>query len=247
MTVPFGEPRHSELVGALAAVRSRIADACAATGRDPRTVTLVAVTKTYPAADVVSLLALGALDIGESRDQEAAAKVAEVQRLRAELPEPVRAPRWHFVGRIQSRKCRSIAGYAHAVHSLDRSELVGRLAEAVRQQEREPLQVFLQVSLDGDPSRGGILPADVARLADQVLASPELALLGVMAVAPIDADPDAAFAKLREVSEQLRRTHPQASAISAGMSGDFEAAVRHGATHLRIGSALLGRRPPVFG
>lgn len=239
--------RRAELVRSRGAVRSRIVEACLAAGREPREVTLVAVTKTYPAEDVATLVGLGVLDLGENRDQEAAAKVAATALLLV-VPgqQPVR-PRWHFVGQLQRRKCRSVAGYAFAVHSIDRPELLDRLADAVGELGRDPLEVFVQVSLDDDPHRGGAAPAAVPALADAAAARPELRLRGLMAVAPLGGDADAAFARLEALSHRLREAHPGADAISAGMSGDLEAAVRHGATHLRIGTALLGRRPPDFG
>ena len=240
-----GERRRSELVTALGVLRGRIAEACAQAGRDPRTITLIAVTKTYPAADVVTLAQLGLRDVGENRDQEASAKVAQVRDLLvgSELP----APRWHFLGQIQSRKCRSIASYASCVHSLDRVEIAERLADAVAAGERDPLEVFVQLSLDADPARGGVLPAELDRVVAAVQARPQLRLRGLMAVAPLGEDPDAAFARLAEASARLRATVPEADAISAGMSGDLEAALRHGATHVRVGSALLGRRAPLIG
>ena len=240
--------RHAELLAALASVRRRLGEACAAAGREPASVTLIAVTKTYPAADAVTLLELGVADLGESRDQEASAKAAQVAALLAGGRfGPATPPRWHFVGRLQSRKCRSVARYAHSVHSLDRSELVTGLAGAVADLERDPLDVFVQVSLDGDPARGGVAAYGVRALADAVVARAELRLRGVMAVAPMTADPAAAFAGLAVVAEQVRAEHPQAVAISAGMSADLEQAVRHGSTHVRVGSALLGRRGQVFG
>jgi pyridoxal phosphate enzyme (YggS family) len=242
------DTRRADLVTALGAVRARIADACTAAGRDAGSVTLVAVTKTYPASDVLILTELGLLDIGESRDQEAAAKVGAVETALRELPDADRPrPNWHFVGRLQSRKCRSVAAYAAAVHSVDRPQLVRRLADAVDLDVRRRLDVFVQVSLDGDPDRGGVLPEGVAALAEAVGAREELRLCGVMAVAPLGADPDPAFAELAAVSQQLQSDHPHADAISAGMSDDLEAALRHGSTHVRVGTALLGRRPPVFG
>lgn len=245
MNDPDDERRRSELVTALAAVRGRIADACAQAGRDPRSVTLIAVTKTWPATDVATLVRLGVRDVGENRDQEASAKFAQVREL---LPAgQADQARWHFLGRIQSRKCRSIASYADCVHALDRVELVPRLSEAVAAAGREPLEVFVQLSLDGDPQRGGVVAGELARIADEVASAQRLRLLGLMAVAPLGADPDEAFAALADASASLRADHPQASAISAGMSGDLEAAVRHGATHVRVGSALLGRREPVIG
>lgn len=239
--------RRSELVTSLGAVRSRIAEVCAACGRSAREVTLVAVTKTYPASDVVTLARLGVRDVGENRDQEAAAKVAEVVALLAEPGEQPAPPQWHFLGRIQSRKCRSIARYAHAVHSLDRPELAARLADAAAELGRAPIQVFVQLSLDGDPARGGVLARDLTAVADAVASRAELSLCGVMAVAPLGADPDHVFAEVQQVSARLREQHPGADSISAGMSADLDAALRHGATHVRIGTALLGRRAPVIG
>jgi pyridoxal phosphate enzyme (YggS family) len=246
---PVDSARRAELAGSLGAVRARIADACVAAGREPQSVTLIAVTKTHPAADVVALVALGVGDIGESRDQEASAKVAEVAALRLARPadEPLAHLRLHFVGRLQSRKARSVAGYADAVHSVDRAELVGPLAAGVTRAGRGALDVFVQVSLDGDPSRGGV-PADrVVGLADVVAACPQLRLRGVMAIAPLAADALSAFADLAAVAARLRVAHPLADAISAGMSGDLEAAVANGSTHVRVGSALLGRSSGVFG
>lgn len=235
--------RRAELVTALGAVRARIADACETAGRDPRSVTLVAVTKTYPAEDVATLIRLGVTDVGESRDQEAAAKVvATAELLHGDAP----APHWHFVGRLQSRKCRSVASYASAVHSLDREVLVGRLADGVEAAGRPPLDVFVQVSLDGDSERGGVRPSELLDLAGTVVARPQLRLRGVMAVPPLDSDVDAQFARLADLSAGLRGRFPDADAISAGMSHDLEAAVRHGSTHVRVGTALLGRRGAVF-
>ena len=242
--------RRAELVTALAGVRARIADAATAAARDPREITLIAVTKTYPAADVVTLARLGVTEVGESRDQEARAKVTEVDRILSGQPDPPEL-HWHFVGRLQSRKARGVAGYAAAVHSVDRADLVDRLAAATAAEAertgRPPLDVFVQVSLDADPGRGGALPADVPGLAAAVAAAAHLRLCGVMAVAPLGSDPGPAFERLAELSVRLRADHPDAVMISAGMSGDLEAAIAHGATHVRVGSALLGRREPVFG
>jgi PLP dependent protein len=198
-------------------------------------VVLVAVTKTRPASDVALLHELGVRDVGESKDQEAAAKVEQLAGL-ADL-------RWHFVGRLQRNKARSVAGYATAVHSVDRGRLLTALSEGAVRADRE-LDVLLQVSLDGDPGRAGVLAADLPALADLAAGAPGLRLAGLMAVAPLGADPEPAFTRLAELSADLLTRHPQARWISAGMSGDLEAAVSAGATHVRIGSALLGRRPP---
>lgn len=222
--------RPAELAAALAALEERLSAACTAAGRARDELVLVAVTKTRPASDVAVLRDLGVRDVGENRAQEASAKAAEVTGVR-----------WHFVGGLQTNKARSVAAFADAVHSVDRPELVPALsAGAVR--AGRTLEVLLQVSLDGDPARAGALRADLPGLAQAAAGADGLRLAGVMAVAPRDADPAAAFAALAEVSAAVRVDHPQASWISAGMSGDLEQAVAAGATHLRIGTALLGRR-----
>lgn len=228
--------RRDELAGALAALERRLAAACAAAGRPRDAVLLVAVTKTRPASDVALLAALGVRDVGESKDQEAAGKVAAL----ADGP-PLR---WHFVGRLQRNKARSVAAYAHVVHSVDRVPLVAALSDGARRAERE-LGVLLQVSLDGDPDRAGALPDDLPRLADEVAAAEGLRLDGLMAVPPLQGSAEADFARLAEAASRLRADHPQAVEVSAGMSGDLEVAVAAGATIVRVGTALLGHRPPV--
>jgi PLP dependent protein len=227
--------RRAEIAAALAQVERRLSAACAAAGRAREEVVLVAVTKTRPASDVALLHELGVRDVGESKDQEAAAKAQQL----AGLP----GVRWHFVGRLQRNKARSVARYATAVHSVDSERLVTALSEGAARAGRD-LDVLLQVSLDGDPGRAGVLPADLPALADAAARAPGLRLTGLMAVAPLGADPEPAFTRLAELSADLRRQHPAAGWLSAGMSGDLEAAVSAGATHVRIGSALLGRRPP---
>lgn len=239
---PGPDQRRAELVTALGAVRARIADACAAAGRDQREVTLIAVTKTRPAADIATLARLGVLDIGENKDQEARAKIAEL----ADEPDLARDLRWHMVGRVQTNKARSVVRYAHAVHSVDRPKLVRALAAAAAEHRSATLDVFVQVSLDGDTERGGVAADGLTALADAVAERPELRLRGLMAVPPVGADPDGAFARLASLAERVRADHPAADALSAGMSGDLEAAVRHGSTHVRVGTALLGRRNHIF-
>jgi len=235
------EARRAEIAENLAAVEDRIAAACSAAGRDRSEVTLIAVTKTFPATDVGHLAALGVRDVGENRDQDAAGKVAECRR--AGVPDL----RWHFVGQLQRNKAGSVATYAQVVHSVDRSRLVTALDRAAESAGRR-LVALVQVDLRAEPvddGRGGAAPDDVAALADEVAATGRLDLGGVMAVAPADEDPAAAFARLAQVAARLRRDHPAAAVVSAGMSGDLEAAVEHGATHLRVGTALLGSRPPL--
>lgn len=243
MTAPsVGGVRDAELVTTLGAVRARIADACAAAGRDPQTVTLIAVTKTCPASDVATLARLGVLDVGESKDQEARAKIAEL----ADFAWPPIGVRWHLVGRLQTNKARSVVSYAHAVHSVDRRKLARALADAAAEHRTDPLDVFAQVSLDDDPDRGGVAQAELRELVDVIAERPQLRLRGLMAVPPLDADPMTAYERLAEISARVQADHPQADAVSAGMSADLEAAVRNGATHVRVGTALLGRRKPVF-
>jgi pyridoxal phosphate enzyme (YggS family) len=239
--------RRAELVERLAAVRERLAAACAAAGRDPGEVELMAVTKTVPAADVAILLDLGLTLFGENRAQEAGAKVAEVAALR---PDAVgdRAPRWHFVGGLQRNKARAVVAWARRVESVDSVRLADALAAAAAHAEAEgrrtgPLPVLLQYSVDGDPARSGV-PADgLLPLADHVAACPTLRLEGLMAVAPRHADPDAAFADVAAAAARLRSAYPSATVVSAGMSGDLEAAIRHASGVVRVGTALLGYRP----
>jgi pyridoxal phosphate enzyme (YggS family) len=229
------ERRRAEVAAGLARVRSRIEAACQDAGRDPAAITLVVVTKTYPASDVALLARLGVEDIGENRDQEAAAKHAASADL---------GVRWHFIGQLQSNKARSVAGYADLVHSVDRTSLVAALDRAAARHGRV-LDCLLQVSLDGDPSRGGVPITELPGLAERAAAADNLRLRGVMAVAPLGADPLRAFGALPELLGTVREHAPQATVISAGMSGDLEAAVTSGATHLRVGSAILGSRAPV--
>ena len=228
------EDRRSELAAALTEVRQRIDRACAAAGRPSDEVTLVAVTKTYPASDVVLLAGLGVTDVGENRDQEAGPKA---DAARAEGA----APRWHFIGQLQRNKARSVVRYADVVESVGSVRLAEALGRAAADRPA-PLEVLVQVSIDGDPARGGAAGDDVWRVADSVAAADTLRLGGLMAVAPADWDPDRAFELLADLSVRLRAIHPDATTVSAGMSGDLEAAVRHGATHVRIGTSLLGMR-----
>jgi PLP dependent protein len=229
------DPRSAQLAGALEAVETRVAAACAAAGRSRGGLTLVVVTKTYPAADVARLAALGVRDVGENRDQEGAAKRAECSGL------PLA---WHFIGQLQTNKARAVSAWADMVHSVDRPALVTALDRGAGRAGRV-LDCLLQVSLDGDAARGGVPVPQLTALAEAVTRAPALRLRGVMAVAPLGADPYAAFAVLPGLSDHVRRVEAGADVVSAGMSGDLEAAVACGATHLRVGTAILGRRPPL--
>lgn len=243
------DARSQELAAALAAVRQRIERACLAAGRAPEAVALVVVTKTYPAADVLRLARLGVRDVGENRDQDAAAKALAVDAgLGAPTVADEPALRWHFVGQLQRNKAASVARYAHVVHSVDRAALVQALDRGAQDAGRR-LDVLLQVDLDEDPAvhagRGGARPEQLTALADQVAATAGLRLRGVMAVAPRGQDPRPAFERLAALAGRVRTAHPGATWVSAGMSADLEDAVTCGATHLRVGSAVLGSRPPL--
>lgn len=254
--VPEGEgadvsdARRNELSERLAAARRRIGDACAAAGRGAEEVTLITVTKFFPAADAAALVRSGAADLGESREQEAGPKVARCAELLRDADPAAAPPRWHMVGRLQRNKARAVARWAHAVHSVDSVRLVRaleRAADAALQagERTRPLEVYLQVSLDDDPARGGV-PADgLAAVADVAAAAEPLRLAGLMAVAPRGADPDAAFARLAGIRESFLTGHPAATGLSSGMSGDLEPAVAHGSTCVRVGTAILGSRPIV--
>ncbi|GAB6897939.1 YggS family pyridoxal phosphate-dependent enzyme [Kineosporia succinea] len=227
--------RQQELATGLEKVRSQVTTTCEDAGRDPAEVTLVVVTKTYPASDIRALAGLGVRDVGESRDQEASAKVEESSDL--DLT-------WHFIGRLQSNKARAVARYAHTVHSLDRASLVPGLSRGATEAGRT-LRCFLQISLDGDPTRGGAPVKDIPALADAIASAESLQLAGLMAVPPVTWDPNRAFSDLLGASAHLIQQHPEATGISGGMTSDFVQALRHGATHLRVGSAVLGQRPPL--
>lgn len=241
-----GDPdsaRRGELAAALVRLRERIAAACGAAGRDPAGVRLLPVTKTFPARDVALLIDLGLLDAAEARDSEAVAKATEVSALR-----PGAGVRWHMVGRLQRNKARSVARWAVQVQSVDSPRLVEALDRATRLaceagHRDTALGVVVQASLDGDPMRGGCPLPELAALADRVAAAASLRLEGVMAVAPLGREPEAAFATLSDVAARLRSAHPDAVELSAGMSGDLEQAIAYGSTCVRVGTALLGDRP----
>ncbi|MFE7425345.1 YggS family pyridoxal phosphate-dependent enzyme [Streptomyces sp. NPDC014735] len=233
--------RRTQLAGNLARVEERIASACSAAGRAREEVTLIVVTKTYPASDVRILSELGVRHVAENRDQDAAPKAAACEDL---------SLTWHFVGQLQTNKVRSVAGYADFVQSVDRVKLVTALSAAAVREGRE-LGCLVQVALDAESGergvRGGVAPDGIEELATAVAAAPGLRLAGLMTVAPL-AGPyagrrRAAFDRLMEFSSRLRADHPAANMVSAGMSSDLEDAVAAGATHVRVGTAVLGVRP----
>jgi pyridoxal phosphate enzyme (YggS family) len=245
-------PRRDELARRWAELQERVAAACAAVGRDPGELTVVAITKTFPASDVALLAGLGVKDVGENRDQEAAAKAAACREM------GVSGLRWHFVGQLQTNKARSVAGYADVVHSVDRVRLVEALDAGAAGHERR-IDCLVQVDLDPEADnaddraadhestahRGGVAPLRAGNVCAAVDAAEHLRLAGVMGVASLGGDPGEAFARLSHVQRALVSSYASLTVVSAGMSDDLEAAVAHGATHLRVGRALLGSRPPL--
>ncbi|KQH77101.1 hypothetical protein AO501_20335 [Mycobacterium gordonae] len=241
--------RQSELTRALASVRSRLAAAAEAAGRNVGEIELLPITKFFPASDVAILARLGVRAVGESREQEASAKVAEVARLLGASGES-RQMQWHMVGQIQRKKAKALARWAHTAHSVDSGQLVTALERAVagalaEQRRSTPLRVYVQVSLDGDVSRGGVDIAEsgaLDRICEQVEGADSLELVGLMGVPPLDWDPEQAFDRLQSEHCRVRQAFPNATGLSAGMSGDLEIAVKHGSTCVRVGTALLGER-----
>ena len=228
MTQQPDPTQRLDLAQRLSALRKSVADAQAEAGRGEDRIVTIVVTKFQPASIVRELHALGVRDFGESRHQEAREKAVELADL--DLA-------WHFVGQLQGKKARQVQRYARILHSVDRPSLVDAL-------QGTETGVFVQVNLGDDPRRGGVAPRDLPALVDRVQGADGLRLAGVMAVAPLGADPRRAFATLHTLSEQVRAQEPTAVGISAGMSNDFREAVLEGATHLRIGTAITGKRPP---
>jgi pyridoxal phosphate enzyme (YggS family) len=221
--------REDFLSQSLESVKSRIKDAAISAGRISQEITLIAVTKTYPVSDAQILARLGVKNFGENRDSEGAEKASCV------------AGTWHFQGQIQSKKLRSITSWASVIHSIDSLEHLAKLSKVLENSEKV-LDVFLQLSLDGDPERGGVLTSELFPLADFVLSCSSMNLMGLMCVPPVAADIEESFAKIQSEHHAFLRNYPQATNLSAGMSSDFECAIKHGATHLRIGSEILGSR-----
>jgi PLP dependent protein len=238
--------REAELATALAALQDRLAGAARDAGRDAADVELLPITKFFPATDVAILWRLGCRAFGESREQEASAKISELGELTGASD-----VRWDMIGNIQSNKAKAVAAWADTVHSLSTAKVAAALdrgaAHAIEEGIRTaPVRVFVQISLDGDTSRGGVDvgdPGAVDALCAEVEQAGALRLAGLMAIPPLGADPDSAFAALAQEHRRVLHDHPEATELSAGMSGDLEAAVRHGSTCVRVGTALMGQRP----
>lgn len=223
------EGAAAQLHSRLQSVRDSVDDACHQAGRDSSEITTIVVTKFHPVELVRQLHAMGVRDFGENRHQEARDKAAATSDLDL---------RWHFVGQLQSKKAHQVRAYASVIHSIDRPSVAEALAS-----DAGVIDCFVQLNLTDDPHRGGVEDADLERMTEQVLETPGLNLLGVMAVAPLDVAPRSAFARVRAASERVIALAPSASFISAGMSADFREAILEGATHLRIGTAITGNRP----
>jgi pyridoxal phosphate enzyme (YggS family) len=245
--------REMELADSLSALRSRLAAAAEAAGRKLDEIQLLPITKFFPATDVAILSRLGCTDFGESRDQEAAAKFTDVERLLEGRSEGDRATahrHWHMVGTIQRNKARSLATWAHTAHSVSSSRVVTALDRAVdtalgEGRRTDALRVYVQISLDGDVSRGGVDVSDtgaVDEICAQVDTAESLELVGLMGIPPLEWEPDRAFERLQSEHQRVRQAHPDAAGLSAGMSNDLESAVKHGSTCVRVGTALLGQR-----
>lgn len=219
--------RKDEIAQNLQEVKERIRSAANSVNRDPAEIQLIVVTKTFPISDIEILRELGESNFGENRDQEAGPKAEMISAT------------WHFQGQIQSNKIKSICQWADVVHSISSEKEILKFAQSERKH-----QLFLQVSLDGQVGRGGANPADLAQLADLVNESNNLELLGLMAVAPLGVEPMKAFADLAKINQGFAGQFPNSKFLSAGMSGDFEAAIKNGATHIRVGSSILGSRSP---
>ena len=218
--------RRGEITSNLQSVRDEISKAAESAGRSVNEITLIAVTKTFPASDVEILKDLGVSDFGENRDSDAAPKAVAISGT------------WHFQGQIQSNKLKSITSWAHVIHSLDEI----RHFEVIEKSAVHPLDIFCQVSLDGSEGRGGVSEQKLYELAKEIEKSPTHRLQGLMAVAPLGVDPATAFSKLSAIHKAFMADFPKANKLSAGMSGDFKEAIAHGATHIRIGSQILGSR-----
>ena len=225
-----GVDRRAELSRSLSDVQARIINATARVSRKTEEVTLVAVTKTYPISDVEILHQLGVTHFGENRNAEGLEKSALV------------SAHWHFQGQIQSNKIVAIASWAQTVHSLDDLSHVAKFDRAVGEIPGKRLNVFIPISLDGDASRAGVAGDDLLALGQSISSTKNLDLVGLMVVPPVQAEPEEAFSEVAEIAERFRSEFPTAQSLSAGMSGDYEIAIAHGATHIRVGSQILGPR-----
>ena len=226
----------TELGGRYQAIADRVAGAARESHRNREDITLVVVTKNHPHQLVLDLIELGSRDFGENRDQEASPKAKAI------AAETAVDFNWHFIGQLQTNKVKSVLEYADFLHSLDRSSLLDELQKRTAEREK-PLKVFVQVNMTDDPERGGVNPQDLMGFAERVLTSPGLELVGLMGVGGLEVAPELEFERLAELSQKLQELAPSANRLSMGMSGDFEVAIAYGATHLRIGTAITGKRP----
>ena len=212
--------RHQELEENLRAVEARVAS---------YSPTLIVVTKTYPVTDVEILHILGVRDFGENRSSEGLEKSAVVEGS------------WHYQGEIQSKKIREILSWAGCIHSLDNEGHLDKIARCLKEEQKSQ-DLFLQLSLDGDQARGGLQESALFALAEKIGEIDEINLLGIMSVPPVSTDAGAAFSEIAATHQRFKAQFPQSPYLSAGMSGDYMIALEHGATHIRVGSKILGAR-----
>ena len=191
--------------------------------------TLIVVTKTYPVSDVEILYRLGVRNFGENRSSEGMEKSSSIDAT------------WHYQGEIQSKKIREILGWADCLHSLDSQSHLEKISRTLAEDQGQ-IELFLQLSLDGNPDRGGLLEAELFALAERVTEISEVNLLGIMSVPPVDLEPKAAFEEISAIHQRFIKIFPDSPSLSAGMSGDYMIALEHGATHIRVGSKILGAR-----
>jgi pyridoxal phosphate enzyme (YggS family) len=221
--------RADQITESLGSVEARISAAAESAGRKRSDITLIAVTKTYPVSDATILQSLGVNNFGENRSEEGAEKSSQVSGT------------WHFQGQVQSRKLRDIAGWATFIHSIDSPAHAEKLSRICTELGKD-ISIFLQLSLDGVPERGGVVAAEIFALAEKVSDLPSIKLAGLMCVPPVSFEHQRAFSDIADIHQRFIATFPKALFLSAGMSSDFEVAIAHGATHLRVGSQILGSR-----
>ena len=217
--------RSEELEANLRSVEAEVA---------PFSPTLIVVTKTYPISDVEVLANLGVKNFGENRSNEGLEKSAAMGAAHRILT-------WHYQGEIQSKKLREIASWTNCIHSLD--ELAhGEKLNRILAEDGRSIDTFIQLSLDGDPSRGGVVESELFTLAAGITELPQINLLGIMCVPPVSMAADTAFSEIAAIHQRFIADFPDSPSLSAGMSGDYMLALNHGATHIRVGSKILGSR-----
>lgn len=221
--------RADVIAESLERVKEKITAAAHGASRSVDEITLITVTKTYPVSDIKILHDLGERNFGENRSEEGVEKSIQVNGT------------WHYQGQVQSRKLREIAGWATYIHSIDSSDHALKLSRICGELGKD-IAIFLQLSLDGAPDRGGVIDTEIFALAEKLVNLPNINLAGLMCVPPLSYEHQRAFSEIAQIQQRFISSFSEAKSLSAGMSSDFEVAIAHGATHLRIGSQILGSR-----